>query len=165
MVLGPGEPQRSKQSLSLPLPAKCFQGTDSAMAPTWVFISSQIFFSIHRDFLQHARSSPGQRDSAVQQALVVHHCARDTAAGAGDTGKEKAKCLPLRSPKLAATSDNSAVRVRMEVATQTQGERRPNSGSLIQGWWWQTTLAESSIHPFLSSSQQPYEVLITPLYE
>lgn len=79
-----------------------------------------LFFYTQGFFLQYTRSSPGQRDSTVQQALIVYHCALDTAAGAGDTGREKVKCLPLRSPKLGAASDKSAVRVGMEVAMQTR---------------------------------------------
>lgn len=83
-----------------------------------------MYFSPHIVLFQNVPEAPRAKDSTVQQTFIVHHCALHTAAGDGDIRKDKMKCLPLGSSKLRTTSDNSAVSIGMQVATQPQRESR-----------------------------------------
>ena len=127
MVLATRDPQMREHSPSWPLPAKCFQCIEqfSAMTLDLSFLSSSdLAFSLHTVLFQNVLEASQAKDSIVQHTFNVHHCALHTAAGTGDTRVDKMKHLPLGSSKLRTTSDNSAVSIRMQVATENQGESR-----------------------------------------
>ena len=134
MVLGTGDPQMREHSPSCPPPAKCFPCVEqfSAMTLDLSFHSSSgMYFSTHIVLFQNVPEAPWAKDSIVQQTFIVHHWALHAAAGAGDTKRDKMKCLPLGSSKLGTTSDNSAVSIGMQVATQPQRESRYKLPNLI----------------------------------
>lgn len=126
-VLGTRDPQMREHSPSWPLPAKRFQCIEqfAAMTLDLSFLSSSdLSFSLHTVLLQNVLEVSQAEDSIVQQTCNVPHCAQHTAAGTGDTRMDKMKHLPLGSSKLRTTSDNSAVSIGTQVATENQGESR-----------------------------------------
>ena len=94
LVLGSGVHNEQTQTLPSP-PCEILPVLDFSNDPFIAFISPQIcLFSTHSALLEYTRSSPGQRDSIVQQTFTVHQSAMATAAGARGTRVDQMKCLP-----------------------------------------------------------------------